>query len=323
MNDNKVDFVTMAVNVNKVYSVPRKRRQDFQEPVITIESGFDTKDRAERNVHGTGRFHWDIWLFLALDNWIFDFGRPIAALFVPLEWTPLNKPSIGDYFHMAYNVITPFCILKLLDRCPRKPSSTLVYLCIIMFVMGASIHLVGDSIDHRLVHLGYQLHLSVRDNPMMQNLDPPELIDSFELLYSYDEEIGHLMWYIPFFASLVLYFMGCFQPQHQIEATKAGLSWWILMVFSAVYYWYLVTEGQIFVVYFITLITMFLTVVIRKSRKLVLDINGRFLLYAFTATMLLTIVWVAVLWNDTVLRTKYPGFIYVPEPWAFYTLYLK
>ena len=23
----------------------------------------------------------------------------------PLEWFPLNKPSVGDYFHMAYNVI--------------------------------------------------------------------------------------------------------------------------------------------------------------------------------------------------------------------------
>ena len=25
-------------------------------------------------------FHWDIWLVLALENWIFDFGRPIAAV---------------------------------------------------------------------------------------------------------------------------------------------------------------------------------------------------------------------------------------------------
>jgi len=31
---------------------------------------------------------------------------------MPLEWFPLNKPSVGDYFHMAYNVITPFLLLK-------------------------------------------------------------------------------------------------------------------------------------------------------------------------------------------------------------------
>lgn len=83
------------------------------------------------------------------------------------------------------------------------------------------------------------------------------------------------------------------------------------------------TEGQIFVVYFITLLAMFLIVLVRKRKNLVPDINGRFLLYTFTVTMLLTAVWVAYLWNDSVLRTKYPGLVYVPEPWAFYTLHLK
>ena len=33
-------------------------------------------------------------------------------LVLPLEWFPLNMPSAGDYFHMAYNVITPFLLLK-------------------------------------------------------------------------------------------------------------------------------------------------------------------------------------------------------------------
>ncbi|MBN3278271.1 CLN6 protein, partial [Polyodon spathula] len=33
-------------------------------------------------------------------------------IILPLEWFPLNKPSAGDYFHMAYNVITPFLLLK-------------------------------------------------------------------------------------------------------------------------------------------------------------------------------------------------------------------
>lgn len=44
--------------------------------------------------------------------------------------------------------------------------------------MGASIHLVGDSVNHRLVKLGYKLHLSVRDNPMMQSLQPRGLVST-------------------------------------------------------------------------------------------------------------------------------------------------
>lgn len=36
----------------------------------------------------------------------------MLQIILPLEWFPLNKPSAGDYFHMAYNVITPFLMLK-------------------------------------------------------------------------------------------------------------------------------------------------------------------------------------------------------------------
>lgn len=58
------------------------------------------------------QFHLDLWLWLTLENWILDFGRPIIMIVLPLEWFPLNKPSAGDYFHMVYNVITPILLLK-------------------------------------------------------------------------------------------------------------------------------------------------------------------------------------------------------------------
>ena len=41
-------------------------------------------------------------------------------------------------------------------------------LIVIMFVVGATVHLVGDSFSHRLLHCGYQLHMSVRDNPIIK-----------------------------------------------------------------------------------------------------------------------------------------------------------
>ncbi|XP_071070356.1 ceroid-lipofuscinosis neuronal protein 6 isoform X3 [Dasypus novemcinctus] len=114
-------------------------------------------------------------------------------LVFPLEWFPLNKPSVGDYFHMAYNVITPFLLLKLVERSPRALPRAVIYVSIITFIMGASIHLVGDSVNHRLLFSGYQHHLSVRENPIIKNLQPETLIDSFELLYYYDEYLGHSM----------------------------------------------------------------------------------------------------------------------------------
>lgn len=67
-----------------------------------------------------------------------------------------------------------------------------------------------------------------------------------------------------------------------------------------------------------------MALVMHKKRKgLILDSNGRFLLFSFIIALVLVILWVGWLWNDEILRKKYPGVIYVPEPWAFYTLHLS
>ncbi|KAG2471150.1 CLN6 protein, partial [Polypterus senegalus] len=242
---------------------------------LSRHSSFESESSSKKP-----QFHLDLWFYFTLQNWVLDFGRPIVMIILPLEWFPLNKPSAGDYFHMAYNVITPFLLLKLIERSPKTLPRSAVYVCIITFVMGASIHLVGDSVNHRLILSGYQLHLSVRENPIIKDLKPATLIDSFELLYYYDECLGHSMWY-------------------------------------------LVTEGQIFILYIFTFFAMMATVMHQKRKGFVLDSNGLFLLSTFAITLALIAVWVICLWNDKVLRKKYPGVIYVPEPWAFFTLHIK
>lgn len=73
------------------------------------------------------------------------------------------------------------CIMswhQLIERSPKALPRSAVYVCIITFVMGASIHLVGDSINHRLILSGYQLHLSVRENPIIKNLQPASLVSN-------------------------------------------------------------------------------------------------------------------------------------------------
>ncbi|KAM6060021.1 ceroid-lipofuscinosis neuronal protein 6 isoform 1-T1 [Theristicus caerulescens] len=288
----------------------RKLWRSFKHGVVKTEDTFKTSP-----------FHFDLWFYFTLQNWVLDFGRPIAMIILPLEWFPLNKPSAGDYFHMAYNVITPFLLLKLIERSPKTLPRSMVYVSIIMFVMGASIHLVGDSVNHRLIFSGYQHHLSVRENPIIKNLKPETLIDSFELLYYYDEYLGHSMWYIPFFLILFIYFTGCFTPVE--EESRMPVPALLLMGPSSLYYWYLVTEGQIFILYIFTFFAMMALVMHQKRKGLVLDSNGLFLFYSFIITLVLIAVWVVWLWNDKILRKKYPGVIYIPEPWAFYTLHMN
>jgi ceroid-lipofuscinosis protein 6 len=145
----------------------------------------------------------------------------------------------------------------------KKSNDIIVNLCIIFFIMGASIHLVGDSINHRLSLIGYEFHLSLEDNPIMKKLEPKALIKSFELLYFYDEVLGnfffiidldnfnyyfyshfnltgHYMWYIPFFICLIMYFTRCFDDSntkpHAFSSIGSILKTQLLLV-SASYYW--------------------------------------------------------------------------------------
>lgn len=65
---------------------------------------------------------------------------------------------------------------QLMERSPRTLPRSIIYVSIITFIMGASIHLVGDSVNHRLLFSGYQHHLSVRENPIIRNLKPETLV---------------------------------------------------------------------------------------------------------------------------------------------------
>lgn len=65
---------------------------------------------------------------------------------------------------------------QLIERSPRTLPRSIIYVSIITFIMGASIHLVGDSVNHRLLFSGYQHHLSVRENPIIKNLKPETLV---------------------------------------------------------------------------------------------------------------------------------------------------
>ncbi|EAW77812.1 ceroid-lipofuscinosis, neuronal 6, late infantile, variant, isoform CRA_b, partial [Homo sapiens] len=83
---------------------------------------------------------------------------------------------------------------------------------------------------------------------------PIAMIDSFELLYYYDEYLGHCMWYIPFFLILFMYFSGCFTAS-KAESLIPGPAL-LLVAPSGLYYWYLVTEGQIFILFIFTFFAM-------------------------------------------------------------------
>ncbi|KAM9854862.1 ceroid-lipofuscinosis neuronal protein 6 homolog [Aulostomus maculatus] len=242
-------------------------------------------------------FHLDLWVCFTLHSWVLDVGQPIVMLVSPSHWSPLGRPGPAEYLQLLYTISTPLLLLKVLDRSPRTLPRLAVYLGIIAVVMGASIHLVADYIMRRLLLMGYQLHLPLRDNPVMRNLEPSSLL----------------------FLVLFLFFSSCFCHKKK----KTTMAAWILFVPNTVYYWYLITEGQTFILFIFTFFAMTATVMHQKRQGLVPNGNGMFMIYSFSAALVLVAVWVLCLWDDAVLRRKHPGLIYVPQPRAVYSLHLR
>ncbi len=77
----------------------------------TVESSVNHIDRTIPKTN----FQWRLWLLFCIENWILDFGRPIFALFVSANF-PLSLPSIGDYCHMMYNIVTALVLIGLLQN---------------------------------------------------------------------------------------------------------------------------------------------------------------------------------------------------------------
>ncbi|KAK1888225.1 Ceroid-lipofuscinosis neuronal protein 6 like [Dissostichus eleginoides] len=255
-------------------SFTRKRKN----PTLLAATLMGSRASGSEEVLPRPRFQLDLWLGFILHSWILDVGRPFVTLVLPADLFPLNRPSAAEYLHFLFNICTPLILLKMIERTPRSLPPLAVHLGVIAVAMGTSLHLVTDAITRRLVLIGYQLHLSVRENPIMEELRPPALIDAFELLCFFDDTIGHLMWCVPFFLALFLFFSGCFH--HRTQEDKMPPAAWMLLLPSAAYYWFLMAEGQTVILFIFTFFAMTATVMHQRRRGLVPDANGLFMLYS-------------------------------------------
>ena len=215
---------------------------------------------------------------------------------------------------MLHNFTMSFSILSLLGH---KTPGWVKQVVVIVYVMGASIHLVGDSVNHRLLLSGYKNHLSVEENPIMLELKPRSLVMSFQLLYFYDEILGHFMWYIPLFISYYLYFSNSFSARGSLPAlASAGPMFCLNLALNAAVFWYIITEGQVIEIYIVLMVSFSVICLVQMRADRYPDINGMFVLLCFSLSGVLVLLWVCWLWRDPVLRARYPGKLYVPEPWS-------
>jgi ceroid-lipofuscinosis protein 6 len=143
----------------------------------------------------------------------------------------------------------------------------------------------------------------------------------FELLYFYDEHLGHSLWYLPFFMVFVTIYFSSFSRREVRPTTALPLSGWFLLPLDTLFYVYLVTEGQIFTIFAVALAAMIGGVIVGYFTGYSPDVNARYLLSLYTVAAILIGVWSLYFWDHTLLRDRYPGLIFIPEPWSVYSIW--
>ncbi|NWZ86594.1 CLN6 protein, partial [Poecile atricapillus] len=195
-------------------------------PAVPLYPGRHGGTKAE-DTSKTSPFHLDLWFYFTLQNWVLDFGRPIAMIVFPLEWFPLNKPSAGDYFHMAYNVITPFLLLKVCNFPRLAIPQDWEFSC---WMLGI------------LLPPPAPVPCGCSRNPGAENsAEAPGLrAGPARGLWGSSQPfpalgIAVFRRYIPFFLILFIYFTGCFTPA--ARRGRMPLAALLLVGPSSLYYW--------------------------------------------------------------------------------------
>uniref|UniRef100_A0A3B3ZQ77 Uncharacterized protein n=1 Tax=Periophthalmus magnuspinnatus TaxID=409849 RepID=A0A3B3ZQ77_9GOBI len=151
---------------------------------------------------------------------------------------------------------------------------------------------------------------------------PIVMVDIFELLGYYDDTVGHVMWSVPYFLVLFLYFGGCFC--HKKQQQKMPRAAWILMLPNALYIWFVVTERQTFILFLFTCFAMVATVMQQRRRGFDnMSLKYNLILHSFSIALLLVIPWSSCWWRDEVLRRKHRGLLFIPQPRTVFSLHFQ
>ena len=210
---------------------------------------------------------------------------------------------------------------------------------------GMAIHLIGDSVQSRLVDMGVDTSMHVSETPLIkacanavydvpnvrcqpggafQDIDPewcsgPGLVtkmnEMFENLYIYDEYIGHYIWIAGELFCLLLFFWGCFVKDRAMVGKRPHLLWYVALApLPLMYFPYFYIEAQAWPIFILFCFVMAVRYLYMKRLGWHLDVNGTFLLQWWGLSLLVFIIWVAVLGVPfiCVLKLRVTA---VPEYW--------
>ncbi|XP_002736842.2 ceroid-lipofuscinosis neuronal protein 6 homolog [Saccoglossus kowalevskii] len=275
------------------------------------------KKSSKRSVLPAGIFHIELWVTLTVVFIVLDIGKHVVRIYFPSDWLPFGKIHTADFMQISYCITVPFCLLKLWEKSPRRSTSTIIYIIVILNTVGSSISMISDCVTERLVSIGYDTNLPLGQNAAMKKIEPQKILTVLRLLSSFEKDIGQPLWQLTLFLIFFFYFMGCFiKRKHRIPEGIQQLSRqsWFVLPFFSLYMWYLIAEYQMLTSFLVLTFFMLFYQLFEQSQHRITDINGQFLLQSMGIAMVFLLSWKWLLWGDSALHEKYPGFTGIPQP---------
>ena len=196
---------------------------------------------------------------------IFDFASTIYSYFIA---TPIDLPDVGTVSIALWLIFTVVIFRRLFRSLGDGVVPRIVDLLMVALIFGTGVYLVANSVQLKLWILQYNDELShVTSYPGVDG----KLLAIFRLLYFYDEVLGHILIFIPFFTLFVVAYVCALRPATGTEPPDSPTQiprWGYAAIGLASLYlaWDLV-EGQSVLLYLVVILPVFVAVKLRYRAR--------------------------------------------------------
>jgi len=229
-----------------------------------------------------------------------DFASTIYSYFLV---TPIDLPDLGTLSITLWLVLTVVIFRRLYRSLGDGSVPRIVDLLTVAFIFGSAVYIVANSIQPKLWVLGYEDQLAhVTSYPGVDS----KLLPIFRLIYFYDEVLGHVLMFVPYFLMFIVAYVCALGRPTAIPtaadppAAPARIprwAYWVIGLESLYLAWDIV-EGQSVLLYFVVILPIFVVVKLRyRARGYVATAFSR----TIEVILVMNLVWIFV-WFATVGR---------------------
>jgi len=246
---------------------------------------------------------------------LLDFNSTIYSWFLR-TWAAY--PYLGDISLAAWIAISTILLAQLIKLFyPDKQFPLYIFILFYIFIFGATINLVANSIQSKLWALGYNdnLALGTATPAMLKNVDI-KMLPMFAMIYFFDEYLGHFLLFVGYFALLIVAYSLCFTEKNHIfnskfksirkkissffsttsSSSEKYLSVTLICAgLNSLYFAWCAVEGQSIPLFSFFCLTMLIIKLYNHLRGYVVTQAGKTLEYIFSGSLVFIFIWFATI----------------------------